>query len=80
MKYEWSLCHAFGAPLSCSHFNCERTSVTTSVLGVCGYRSSGFSVMRVLLTSTIKSPGLVEVIAEGERNLGWLVKEGDNEF
>lgn len=34
--------------------------------------------MRVLLTSPSKPPGPAEVRAEGERSLGWIVKEGDN--
>ena len=41
-------------------------------------RGSDFAVMRVLLTSPSKPPGLAEVVSEGERNLGWIVKEGDN--
>lgn len=41
-------------------------------------RDSGFTVMRVSLTSPRKPTGLAEVISEGEQNLGWIVKEGDS--
>lgn len=40
-------------------------------------RDSGFTVMRVSLTSPSKPTGLADAIAEGE-NLGWIVKEGAN--
>lgn len=41
-------------------------------------RDSGFTVMRVSLTSPSKPTGLADVISEGEKNLGWIVKEGAN--
>lgn len=41
-------------------------------------RDSGFTVMRVSLTSPSKPTGLAEVISEGEKNLGWIVKEAHN--
>ena len=41
-------------------------------------RDSGFTVMRVSLTSPSKPTGLAKVVSEGEKNLGWIVKEADN--